>query len=445
MPDPGAGEHIPGGGGGGVGSRPSAGGGPKPDAPAQNVFTPEQVQEIVNREVRKALAAAKASSPDHGDQGAGGHGVGSKGVTESSPETRVPSYPKESEAVPLPGNTDKAVDKALLGMTKEWLNGEPGKGWKRGVMPLAIGFGAEALRDKGGVIKTIFDSIQTGAIGTKAGDLGHMLGGLVGVGTEAGNIASTFASAGALSAIITGVAMPSVNIAKRVLFGENAYRLAAKYMIRANEGGFFAKIIRGAESWAMKKVMFSEDRYMKKLAEWSDQNKDVSQLQIGLPDEIYNYVAAGMQAGATVRLLDEMGVEKSPAELDKMKRFNRMYEMASKLFDSKVVNPPERERVLDMVSGEIPNKVKNRERMMWMKQTGLMTAIGMAKSVTMVGLLEAISGTNLTHLGNGLNSIGKAIESYATTVGTNIGTWVTNTFGVTGGGGAGGYTATKPF
>ena len=102
-----------------------------------------------------------------------------------------------------------------------------------------------------------------------------------------------------------------------------------------------------------------------------------------------------MVAGATSQMMTELNVPLNAREAEKLERMNRAFDMAKRLFDSKITTAGQREIFLN---DKLPGLMRNKERMMWAKQTGLITAVGMAKAVSMVGLLQAFDVTNIARL-----------------------------------------------
>lgn len=354
-----------------------------------------------------ATPEPKPAAPDHKDPKKAAEPA--KAVAPKSKE--IYEYP--AELPPMPANTSHALDGAKNDLIRGNLEGEQRRSIGQATVPFVVGAAAEIIRPKGHFFGSIYNAILGGPLGVVAGDLAGKAGGLVGLSVEMKKAAENLVSAGSAGAIATMALTPSISIMKRVLFGENAWKQAASFMVRKEDGGILSRIIHGGESRLLKWSMFSENASRRQLLRFADQNVDVNNLIVGNKSRLEDLIAEGMVAGATSQMMTELNVPLSAREAEKMERMNRAYDMAKKLFDSKITTAGQREIFLN---DKLPGLMRNKERMMWAKQTGLITAVGMAKAVSMVGLLQAFDLSNITRLrimaeqvGGGFVTWGKGI------------------------------------
>lgn len=335
------------------------------------------------------------------------------------------TYYYPTELPPLPANTSHALDKSLKSLISENLEGEQRKSIGQATMPFVIGAAAEITRPKGW-FGTLTSALFPSPIGNYAGALGEKVGNLVGFGAQFKDIAGTFAATGAAAAIATGVLSPTMSIMKRALLGENAWRQAASFMVRKEDGGFLSRIIHGGESRLMKWSMFRENRARRQLLRLADQNVDVKDLVLGNRNKVEDLIAEGMTAGTTAQMMTELGVPLSPKENEKLDRLNRAYDMARKIFDAKITTAGQKEIFLN---DRLPGLVRNKERALWAGQTALIAGVGIIKSVSMVGLLQSITDIRINKLLDVGKDVGIGVGQWLTNLTGNndIVTWVTNT------------------
>lgn len=331
-------------------------------------------------------------------------------------------YP--TELPPMPANTNSALDKAKNALIAENLEGEQRKSIGQATMPFLVGAAAEITRPRGW-FGTVVNAIYPSGIGTAAGKLGESIGKNIGFGVQFKDIFSTFAATGATAAIATGVLSPTMSIMKRALLGENAWKQAASFMVRKEDGGLISRIIHGGESRMMKWAMFRENRARRQLLRLADQNVDVKDLMLGNRAKVEDLVAEGMMAGATSQMMTELGVNLSPKDQEKMERMNRAYDMAKKIFDAKITTAGQKEIFLQ---DQLPGLVRNKERALWAAQTALITGVGVIKSVSMVGFLQMITDVRINKLIDVGKDVGIGVGKWLTGVTGNpdIATWVSN-------------------
>lgn len=367
----------------------------KPSVPPPSTISRADLEAMIKKEVDNRLREPPKTADSSRDKATG---------NKSAEYTPI----KDREGVEVkPFDTTTAVGKTLDELTKDWLHEDVGKGWGHAVLPFTIGAVTEVSRGHGGWMKTMFDVVFASPVGTVAKDVGANLGNVVGLGTEAAAAAATFAAASGTAALLTGIVSPSVSLVKRVALGANAWSEMAKFWINKDEGGLINRFVRGGESWAMRKLFFHEDKQMRKLLKWEAEGKDPSQIMVGKgKKELANMVASAATAKTGAALLEQMGVEFSPDEKIKVQRFERAFNYAMRVYDAKVTDPNEREI---FANDTLKKMVHDKELKLWLKQTGLMTGIGVLKSATMIGLLQMLEANVLERAFNAASGVAGAV------------------------------------
>lgn len=360
--------------------------------------------------------------PDHVDKKPSKEAEPAKKTGEKNYQTHEYS----AELPPLPGNTSHALDKSLKGLIAENLVGEQRKSIGQATLPFAIGAAAEVTRNHSWLFGTMSQILHKGP-GTALGKMTYDLGQIAGLGAQLQNAVSTFAAVGGSAAIVTGVLSPTMSIMKRALLGENAWKQAASFMVRKEDGGLLSRIIHGGESRLMKWSMFRENRARRQLLRLADQKVDVKDLVLGNRGKIEDLIAEGMVAGATSQMMTELGVPLSPRDQEKRERLNRAYDMARQIFDAKIPTAGQKEI---FINDKLPELVRNKERVLWATQTALITGVGVLKSVSMVGLLQTFTHLNINHMiERGKDLVIGAGNFIEKTTPIKAGTWVAQVLG----------------
>ena len=190
-------------------------------------------------------------------------------------------YEYPAELPPMPANTNHALDAAKNELIRNNIEGEQRKSIGQAAAPFVVGAAAEIIRPKGHFFGSIYNAILGGPLGKVAGDFAGKAGGLVGLAQEMKSAAENLVSAGSAGAIATMALTPSISIMKRVLFGENAWKQAASFMVRKEDGGIISRIIHGGESRLLKWSLFSENAARRQLLLFADQNFDLNNLIVG--------------------------------------------------------------------------------------------------------------------------------------------------------------------
>lgn len=341
----------------------------KPSAPQAPTLTRGDLENIVNAAVDRRIKADKSAG--QGDKAADNAPVKEREIREVKPF-----------------DTSTAAGKSLNELAKKWFKEDVGKGWGQATLPIAIGAMTETGRWSSSTIKTMVNTLGAGPISGAAEVIGKGLGDVVGLGTQLAPHLKDFAATSQAAAIIIGVANPTIAAIKRIAMGDNAWSEAAKYWMKKDEGGIINRVVRGAEGWAMKKLFFHEDKQLKKLIRWESEGKDPAQLMGGASKkDLANLIASAATLKTGGYLLEQMGVEFSADEKIKLSQYERAFDYGMKIADSKMEDSAEKESFAIDV---LPKAVKDKELKLWLKQTGLVTGIGMVKSATMIGLLQVL-------------------------------------------------------
>lgn len=352
-----------------------------------------------------------------------------RAAAPSHPET----YEYPAELPPRPRDTRHALDGALHNLVGQYLEGEQRRSIGQATMPFVLGATAEITRTKSHLFGTMYNALFGGNIAKTAAELAGRAGGLVGLAPELSAAAQTFAATGAVGAVVTGVLSPTVSLAKRVLLGDNAWRQAAAFMTRKEDGGLLQRILWGGESRLMKWSLFRENGRRRQLLRLADQNADMNTLRLGSRRRVEQLIAEGMVAGATAQMLTELNVPTNDKENERLERMVRAYDKAKEIFNAKIPTAGQRE---NFINDRLPSLVRNSERWMWARQTALITGVGMLKAVSMVGLLQVFTIGNITKLqaraGDVATELGNRAKDVLQLSGDALkgaGNWVQNALG----------------
>ncbi len=223
------------------------------------------------------------------------------------------------------------------------------------------------------------------------------LGTVAGVGELGLKALSGVPIAGVVAAGLSGV----FSLARRAT-GENAFSMAARFMNRREDRqgitGLLSRIIHGGESRAVKWAFFHEDKDAQQLLRMYDQMTQrredgtirmsrpeqdawLDSMAVGSRDRINDMIAAGVMEELKAKLIREHNMQISEKEAVKINRMHDAYDMAKRLFERKVPTLGQRQILAQQV---IPDRVRTRERSLWMQQAGLVAGVEAAKSATFV-------------------------------------------------------------
>lgn len=289
------------------------------------------------------------------------------GTVEDNSEPSFTSEPVShyyDSKVELPQRTSHVIDRALDNLKVNYLQeGEiRRKSWLRPVFPFLSGLGI-------------------GIVSTKS-------------------VAGFFEGIGK-SALITGLFSPVASLVRRIT-GENAFSQFARFANKAENNNLLTRLTHGGESRAVKNFFLKEDRDIRQLLRLKDQGAVLDRIHVGSRDRIDNLIASGVLAGMKAQMIAENGVQLSEADHDKLLRLQEAFQMSKTLMDAKIPKGGQQDIFINDV---LPNLVKKKERLLWMKQTAGITGVGLLKSTAMVILGSAFNFTNINWL---LNKAGAA-------------------------------------